>query len=276
MAVVGIAVVSIALVSIAVIRIAVVSIVAVSIAEPHHVMRLQCSNLQLSCGSSSACHLAPVRPSGSQHCDSKHCGSQHCGSQHCGAASCHAAPLLGRVETKIFVFVFISFKNTNLFAKTFAKTKIFTKKKIFTKSKNDSAPCDYGSATLLTDIVILCNFNMLMKWVSFGLKWKPLFPSENKQKFARFSQNFVTRKYSFSPKFSRKIVGSGWFSWKVFVLAKKFHENFLFFDSFCENFRFGPCFCNHFVLEAFRQKQHFFNWFSGTIHQGFGAGYTFS
>jgi hypothetical protein len=90
--------------------------------------------------------------------------------------------LLGKVETKIFVFVFplkvfISFENTNLLA--FAKTKIFTKAKIFaktfakakifTKSENDSASCDYGSATLLSDIVILCNFNMLMKGVSLGL-----------------------------------------------------------------------------------------------------------
>jgi hypothetical protein len=49
-AVVSIAVVSIAVVSIAVASIAVVSIAAVSIVEPHHVMRLQCSNLQLSCG----------------------------------------------------------------------------------------------------------------------------------------------------------------------------------------------------------------------------------
>jgi hypothetical protein len=169
MAVVSIAVVSIAVVSIVVVRIAVVSIAAVSIAEQHHVMRLQCSNLQLSCGSISACHAAPVWHSGSQHC-----GCQHCGSQHCGAASCHVAPLLCRVEMKIFVFVFpwkvlISFENTNLFAKTknFMKKKIFgktyAKAKMFAKSENDSAPCDYGSTTLLSDIAILCNFNMLMK-----------------------------------------------------------------------------------------------------------------
>jgi hypothetical protein len=42
-AAVSIAVVSIAVVSIAVVSIAIVSIAAVSIAEPHHVMRLQCS-----------------------------------------------------------------------------------------------------------------------------------------------------------------------------------------------------------------------------------------
>jgi hypothetical protein len=59
-AVVIIAVVSIAVVSIAAVRIAVVNIAAVSIVEPHHVMWLQCSNLQLSCGSSLACHAAPV------------------------------------------------------------------------------------------------------------------------------------------------------------------------------------------------------------------------
>jgi hypothetical protein len=135
-AVVSIAVISKVVVNIAVVRIAVVSIAAVSIAEPHHVMRLQCTNLQLSCGSKSACHAAPVRHSGSLHCSSQHCSSQHCGIQHCGAASCHAVPLLERVETKTFVFafpwkVFISFENTDLFAKTFAKTKIFTKTKFF-------------------------------------------------------------------------------------------------------------------------------------------------
>jgi hypothetical protein len=111
--VVSIAVVSNAVVSIAVViitvpvvSIAVVSIGIVSIAEPHHVKRLQCSNLQLSCGSSLACHAALVRHSGSQHCSSQHCGtgSHHCGSQHCRAASCHAVPVLGRVEAKIFCF----------------------------------------------------------------------------------------------------------------------------------------------------------------------------
>jgi hypothetical protein len=61
MAVVSMVVVSMAVVSIAVVSIAVVSIAAVSIVEPHHVMRLQCSNLQLSCGYSPACHAAPVR-----------------------------------------------------------------------------------------------------------------------------------------------------------------------------------------------------------------------
>jgi hypothetical protein len=60
----------------------------VSIAEPHHVMRLQ----------PAACHAAPVWHSGSQHCGT--------GSQHFGAASYHAAPVLGRIEAKIFVFVF--------------------------------------------------------------------------------------------------------------------------------------------------------------------------
>jgi hypothetical protein len=79
------------------------------------VMRLQSG---MSCGSSPACHAAPVRLSGSQlcgsqhcgtvsqhcgsqHCVSQHCGSQNCGSQNCGAASCHAAPVLGSVETEI-------------------------------------------------------------------------------------------------------------------------------------------------------------------------------
>jgi hypothetical protein len=245
----------------------------------------------MSCGSSapiSNCHAAPARHSncqhcgrqhcGSQHCGSRHCGSQHCGSQHCGAASCHSAPLMGRVETKIFVFVFprkvfFSFENTNLFAKTFGKTKIFTEKKIFAKAKifakseNDSAPCDYGFATLLSDIVILCNFNMLMRRVSLGLKRKPLFSGKNKRKFSRFLQNFVSqtflllrkcsfsRKYSFSRKFSRKIFGPGWFSRKVFVFAKNFTKSF----RFCKNFRFRLCFFNNFVLEAFCQKLNFFN-----------------
>jgi hypothetical protein len=44
-------------------------------------------------------------------------------------------------------------------AKTFAKAKIFA------KNENDSAPCDYGSATLLSDSVISYKFNMLMKKV---------------------------------------------------------------------------------------------------------------
>jgi hypothetical protein len=48
--------------------------------------------------------------------------------------------------------------------------KTFAKATVFAKSENDSAPCDYGSATLLSDIVILCNFNMLMKRVSLELK----------------------------------------------------------------------------------------------------------
>jgi hypothetical protein len=73
-------------------------------------------------------------------------------------------------------------------AKTFAKAKIFAKAKLFVKSENDSASCDYGSATLLSDIVILCNFNLLMKRVSLGLKQKPLFSSENKRKFVWFSR----------------------------------------------------------------------------------------
>jgi hypothetical protein len=104
-------------------------------APVRHVMWLQ---FGMSCGSSLTCHAAPVRHFGSQHCGSPHCGSQHCGSQHCRAASCHAAPLMGRVEMKIFILaflrkVFISFENTNLFTKTLAKTKIFTKKNFLRK-----------------------------------------------------------------------------------------------------------------------------------------------
>jgi hypothetical protein len=64
------------------------------------------------------------------------------------------------------------FENTKIFAKTFAKTKIFVKTfvflKAFAKNENYLAPCDFGSATLLSDIVILCNFNMLMKRVSWS------------------------------------------------------------------------------------------------------------
>jgi hypothetical protein len=159
---------------------------------------------------------------------SQHCSSQHCGSHHCGAASCHAAPVLGRVETKIFLLVFMqkfrekfssflrkkftkiflfreSFhKNTpfgmririqeptecasrseylwiitnnhlkNFVLELLRKKQIFTKKqifaeaKMFAKNENYLAPCDYGSATLLSDIVISCNFNMLMKSVSWS------------------------------------------------------------------------------------------------------------
>jgi hypothetical protein len=68
------------------------------------------------------------------------------------------------------------FVNTKIFAKTFAETKIFTKMKVFAKAKffakneNDSVLCGYGSATLLSDIVISCNFSMLMKRASLGLK----------------------------------------------------------------------------------------------------------
>jgi hypothetical protein len=54
-------------------------------------------------------------------------------------------------------------------AKTFAKAKILA------KSENDSAPCDYGSGTLLSDIVFSSNFNMLMKSVSLRVEMKTPF-----------------------------------------------------------------------------------------------------
>jgi hypothetical protein len=38
--------------------------------------------------------------------------------------------------------------------------KTFAKAKIFAKNENYSAPSDYGSANLLSDIVISCNFNV--------------------------------------------------------------------------------------------------------------------
>jgi hypothetical protein len=134
----------------------------------------------MSCGSSSlifSCHAAPVR----------HSGCQHCGSQHCGAASCHAAPLLGRVKTKIFVFVFpgkfLLASRTQIYLQKLLRKQKFSRKRKFSHAKlKIFAKSDYGYATLLSVIVILCNFNMLMKRVSIGLKRKPLFSSENKRK----------------------------------------------------------------------------------------------
>jgi hypothetical protein len=91
----------------------------------------------MSCGSSapiSDCHAAPVRHSGGQHCSSQHCDT---GSHHCGAASCHAAPVLDRVEEKIFVFVF-----TRKFREKFFREKSLQKFLVFAKSFCENIP--YG------------------------------------------------------------------------------------------------------------------------------------
>jgi hypothetical protein len=149
---VSFAVVSIAVVSIAVVCIGVVSIAAVSIAEPNHVMRLQCSNLQLSCGSSPACHAAQVWHSGSQHCGTS---SQHCGSQHCGAASCHTALVLGRVEnfrfriyTKILRKVLIGFLQKKLTKFFYFRENILLRMRIRIQEPTESAS---RSETLVED-----------------------------------------------------------------------------------------------------------------------------
>jgi hypothetical protein len=135
-------------------------------------MRLQFSNLQMSCGSSSACHAAPV---------------WHVMRLQFGIAVVSIALLLGRVKTKIFVLVFprevfISFENTNLIANTFAKT--------------------------LLDIVILCNFNMLMKRVSLGLKRKPLFQAKISENSLNFCKIAFCKNFRF-----RQCFGAGYVSW---------------------------------------------------------------
>jgi hypothetical protein len=133
-----------------VVSIAVVSIAVVSIAEPHHVMRLQCwvefsrkyptRNADPDSGTNWMC--IQIRNTGGWYIKPFE-------------KFCFGGKALG----------------TQKFAKTFAKTNIFA------KNEKYSAPCDYGSASLLSDIVILCNFNMLMKRVSWsqgcgsGLTW---------------------------------------------------------------------------------------------------------
>jgi hypothetical protein len=132
--VVSIAVVSIAapVVSIAapVVSIAVVNIAAVSIAEPHHVMRLHC----------------------------------WVGLKRKLSFSYFREKFLLASRTQIYLQKHLQKQ------KIFTKTKIFAKAKMLAKSENDSAPYDYGSATLLSCIVISCNFYMLMKRVRLGMK----------------------------------------------------------------------------------------------------------
>jgi hypothetical protein len=123
--------------------------------------------------------------------------------------------------------------------------------KTFAKSENDSAPCDYGSATLLSDNVILCNFNMLMKRVSLGLKRKALFSSENKQKFVRFSQNFVLQKFLLLRKFSQNV---------CFCRNVRFHKSFL--ENFCTKMVFAKSFS---FLEKFYKKFSFLQKFSFSL-----------
>jgi hypothetical protein len=133
---------------------------------------------------------------------------------------------------------------------------------IFTIRKNYSALYDrvtkFACIILFVKIFVKFIFVEVRNWFYTkycgGTSWNenPFFifaKSENKRKFIHFSVNFVSRKFSFSRKFSQIFLFEGMQTNVVFAksYAKSFH--------FHENFRFCQCFCKYFcVLEALRQK----------------------
>jgi hypothetical protein len=236
-AVVSIAVVSIAVVSIAVVSIAVVSIAAVSIAEPHDMMRLHC----------------------------------WVGLKQKFLFSYFRGKFLLASRTQVYLQKILRkqiFTKEKIFRKTFVKAKIFA------KSENDSAPCNYGAATLLSDIVILCNFYRLMKRVSFFqavisknlLAFCKIAFHKNVRSCLSFRKNFSFRKnirfyenirfckklrILFQETFSKKLLVPDGFC-KKFLFSRKISRSFCFCKSFCKNFSFCQYFCNHFLLKTFR------------------------